>query len=100
MNANTIIVVRPSIYETAMNVANIKLIVIVPSELEKTAMADSKPSKAGMPVVVAAQMRQASCSFKVGNGEFQARQWMAPNPHAKSPKRSTGTVLAAHPGAY
>ena len=54
----------------------------------------------GRAVVVAAQMRQASRSFNVGNGEFQAKQWMAPNPQAKSRSRSTGTVLATNPGTY
>ncbi|CAF9919615.1 MAG: hypothetical protein ALECFALPRED_001237 [Alectoria fallacina] len=59
---------------------------------------NSKATKAGKAVVVTEQMRQASLSFEVGNGEFQAKQWIAPNAQANSPKRIAGTACVAHPG--
>ena len=35
-------------------------------------------SKVGSPAVATAEMRQSSCSKRVGNSKFQARQWIPP----------------------
>ena len=46
---------------------------------------------AGKPVVTAEQIRQASFSCVVGNGEFQPREWSTPNPQANNPNNVAGT---------